>query len=145
MTYKQTITACALLMLSFSPSLAFAATDTQGSSKIQWKVEKSWKLPSTPLDIVYTLDGKRVFILTDQKEILAYSANGELLGAIPVDKGVSAIDIAPRGEKLYLINQGENSFSDLSVSFIVNIDTTGSPFLGNANAPVTIAVFTDFE
>lgn len=145
MTYKQTITACALLMLSFSPSLAFAATDTQTSSKIQWKVEKSWKLPNTPLDIVYTLDGKRVFILTDQKEILAYSANGELLGAIPVDKGVSAIDIAPRGEKLYLINQAENSFSDLSVSFIVNIDTTGSPFLGNENAPVTIAVFTDFE
>ncbi|MBU0945805.1 MAG: hypothetical protein KJ804_06460 [Proteobacteria bacterium] len=145
MTYKQTITACALLMLSFPPSLVFAATDTQGASKIQWQVEKSWKLPSTPLDIVYSLDGKRVFILTDKNEVLAYTDTGELLGSIPVDKGVSAIDIAPRGEKLFLINQAENSFSDLSVSFIVNIDTTGSPFLGNENAPVTIAVFTDFE
>jgi len=132
-------------MLSFSPSLIFAATDTQGASKIQWQVEKSWKLPSTPLDIVYSLDGKRVFILTDQEKVLAYTADGELLGAIPVAKGVSAIDIAPRGEKLFLINQTEKSFSDLSVSFIVNIDTTGSPFLGNENAPVTIAVFTDFE
>jgi DNA-binding beta-propeller fold protein YncE len=145
MTYKQTITACALLMLSFSTSLVFAATDTQRSSKIQWQVEKTWKLPSTPLDIVYSLDGKRVFILTDQKEVLAYTDKGELLGSIPVTKGVSAIDIAPRGEKLFLINQAENSFSDLSVNFIVNIDTTGSPFLGNENAPVTIAVFTDFE
>lgn len=145
MKYKQTITACALLMLSFSPSIVFCAAEPQESSKIQWQVEKSWKLPSKPLDIVYSLDGKRVFILTDQEKVLTYSSEGELLGAIPVEKGVSAIDIAPRGEKLFLINQADNSFSDLSVSFVVNIDTTGSPFLGNENAPVTIAVFTDFE
>ncbi len=145
MQYKQTVTACALLLLSFSPSLSFAAADAQGSSNIQWQVEKNWKLPSTPLDIVYSLDGKRVFILTDQNKVLAYTAAGELLGSIPVEKGVSAIDIAPRGERLFLIDQAKKSFSDLSVSFVVDINTAGSPFLGNENAPVTIAVFTDFE
>lgn len=145
MTYKQTITACAVLMLSFSPSLIFASTDTKESSKIQWQMEKNWELPSTPLDFVYSLDGKRVFILTDQQKVLIYTNKGELLGKIPVDKGVTAIDIAPRGEKLFLIDQKSNLFSELSVSFIVNVDTTGSPFLGNENAPVTIAVFTDFE
>ncbi len=145
MKYKQTVTACALLLLSFSPALSFAATDNSGSSKIQWQVEKNWKLPDTPLDIVYSLDGKRVFILTDESQVLAYTATGELLGTIPVDKGVSAIDIAPRGEKLYLINKDEKSFSDLSIGFLVEINTTGSPFLGKENAPVTLAVFTDFE
>lgn len=145
MTYKQCIAACAILMFSFSTSSAFAAAETKGVPKIQLQVEKTWKLPEKPLDIVYSLDGKRVFILTDQKQVLVYKASGDLLGRIDVEKGVSAIDIAPRGEKLFLINQKKNSFTDMSVDFVVNVDVAGSPFLGNANAPVTLVVFTDFE
>jgi hypothetical protein len=132
-------------MFSFSTSSAFAAADTRKLSKVQLQVEKTWKLPSKPLDIVYSLDGKKVFILTDQEQILVYKAAGELLGKINVAKGVSAIDIAPRGEKLFLINQKNNSFTDISVDFVVSVATAGSPYLGNANAPVTVAVFTDFE
>jgi hypothetical protein len=145
MTYKQCVAACALLMFSFSTSSALAAADTKGLPKVQLQVEKTWKLPSKPLDIVYSLDGKKVFILTNQEQVLVYKAAGELLGKINVDKGVSAIDIAPRGEKLFLINQNNNSFTSISVDFVVSIDTAGSPYLGQANAPVTIAVFTDYE
>lgn len=145
MKYKQCLAACGILMLSFSASSALAAADAKGSAKVQWQVEKSWQIPSKPLDIVYALDGKRVFILTDQDKVLVYTAEGDLLGKIDVEKGVTAIDIAPRGEKLYLINQKDNSFTDLIVDFVVNVNTQGSPYLGNANAPVTIAVFTDFE
>ncbi len=145
MKYKQCLAACAILMLSFSTSSAFAAADAKGTGKVLWHVEKNWEIPNKPLDIVYALDGKRVFILTDQAKVSIYTAEGTLLGNIDVDKGVTAIDIAPRGEKLYLINQKDNSFTDLSVDFVVNINTEGSPYLGNANAPVTIAVFTDFE
>ena len=142
---KQCLTAGAILMLSFSTTSAFAVADASESSRIQWQVEKSWQLPDKPLDIVYSLDGKRVFILTDQQQVLVYTAAGNLLGKIGVKKGVSSIDIAPRGEKLYLLNEKDNSFTDLSVDYIVDINTSGSPFLGKADAPVTIAVFTDFE
>ncbi len=142
---KQCLTACAILMLSFSTSSAFAVADASSSPGVQWQVENSWELPAKPLDLVYSLDGQRVFILTDQQQVLVYAADGNLLGKIAVKKGVSSIDIAPRGERLYLLNDQDNSFTDLSVDFVVNIDITGSPFLGNADAPVTIAVFTDFQ
>ncbi|MEN8191126.1 MAG: hypothetical protein ABFS19_14865 [Thermodesulfobacteriota bacterium] len=132
-------------MLSCSASSAFAAAETKSPSRVQIQVEKSWKLPGKPLDLVYSLDGKRVFILDSDHQVLIYSSNGDLLGKIKVDKGVSAIDIAPRGEKLFLINQADNTFTDFLVDFVVDIDTTGSPFLGKADAPVTVAVFTDFE
>ncbi len=145
MKYKQCLAACAILILSFSTSSALAAADAGKPTRVQWQVEESWKIPSKPLDFVYSLDGKRVFILTDQDKVLIYTAEGALLGKIDVDKGVTAIDIAPRGEKLYLINQHDNSFKDLSVDFVVSINTKGSPYLGNENAPVTVAVFTDFE
>lgn len=145
MTYKQCIAACAMLMFSFSTSSAFAAATIPGPSKVLLEVENTWKLPDKPLDLVYSLDGRKVFILTNQNQVLVYAAEGKLLGEINVKNGVSAIDIAPRGEKLFLINQKDNSFTDLSVDFVVNVDTTGSPYLGKENAPVTIAVFTDFE
>ena len=145
MKYKQCIAACAILMLSFSASSALAAADAKSASKVQWQVEKSWKLPSKPLDIVYSLDGKRVFVLTNQEQVLVYSNGGDLLGKITVDKGVSAIDIAPRGEKLFLINQADNSFTDLSIDYVVSVNIAGSPFLGREDAPVTLVVFTDFE
>lgn len=145
MKYKQSLAACAILMLSFSSSSAFAAAEASGQSKVLLQIEKTWKLPAKPLDIVYSLDGKMVFILTNQNQVLAYTAEGSLLNKIDVEKGVSSIDIAPRGEKLYLINQIDNSFTALSVDFIVSIDTAGSPYLGKENAPVTVAVFTDFE
>jgi DNA-binding beta-propeller fold protein YncE len=147
MNLKHTFTGCALLMVAlFSGQSHAAAIDTDApASKIDWNIEKTWNLPAKPLDIVYALDGKRVFILTDQHTVLVYDNQGELTGTIPVDKGVTSIDIAPRGEKLYLINQETKTFSDLNIDFIVNINTTGSPFRGQAKAPVTIALFTDFE
>ncbi len=145
MTYKQRIAACAMLMFFFSTSSVFAATEPAGTAKVRLEVENTWKLPNKPLDLVYSLDGRKVFILTDQNQVLVYSATGDVLGKINVKKGVSAIDIAPRGEKLYLINEKDNSFTDLLINFVVSVDTIGSPYLGNENAPVTIAVFTDFE
>jgi len=146
MKYKQCFAACAILMLSFSTSSALAAADaSKGSNKVQMQVEKTWKLPDKPLDFVYSLDGKKVFILTSQSKVLVYKADGTLLGKIAVKEGVTAIDIAPRGEKLYLINQKDNSFTDISVDFVVSVNTEGSPYLGKADAPVTVAVFTDFE
>ncbi len=145
MTYKQTATGCALFLASIVGGQTMAATEPPPLSKIDWNVEKSWDLPAKPLDIVYSLDGKRVFILTEQQIVLVYDNLGELTGSIPVDKGVSAIDIAPRGEKLFLINQETKAFSEVSIDFITDINTVGSPFLGLAKAPVTIAVFTDFQ
>jgi predicted DsbA family dithiol-disulfide isomerase len=145
MNHKQIITACTILMASLSAGQAHATTNTAPPSKIDWSVDKTWDLPAKPLDIVYSLDGKRVFILTDQQTVLVYDNLGELTGSIPVDKGVSAIDIAPRGEKLFLINQSTKAFSDLTIDFISDINTEGSPFRGLAKATVTIVLFTDFE
>ena len=124
---------------TFMPSSAGAA------GGVDWEVQASWKLDVKPLDLVQSLDNQKVFILGDDNNVYMYSAQGEKLATIPVDKGVSAIDIAPRGEMLYLINGQENSYTSLAISFITPIDITGSPFLGDDNAPVVLAVFSDFQ
>jgi DNA-binding beta-propeller fold protein YncE len=149
MKYPLLLSGWALLAVALgnvpAQAAAPAAPAATPPSKIDWNIEKTWELPAKPLDISYSLDEKLVFILTDQHTVLIYNNTGELTGSIPVDKGVSAIDIAPRGEKLYLINGETKSFSDLTIDFVADINTAGSPFRGQANAPVTIAVFTDFQ
>lgn len=140
---KFAVTLGALLLIPLL-STSFSVPDVQGKT-IDSSVASSWKLDAKPLDMVHSLDNKRVFILGDDHQVHVYSADGNKQGAIPVDKGVTSIDIAPRGEFLYLVNQQDNTFTSLTVSFTAKIDIAGSPFLGEPDAPVVLAVFSDFQ
>jgi hypothetical protein len=132
---------CGMLMIS-TPALSMATTSAPA---LVSEKTMSWQVPYKPVDFVQSVDGKMLFVLTENNRVLIYEPNGKLKGSIPVDKGVTAIDTDARGENILLIDSEKNTFTSLSVDFVVNIDTTGSPFVGSANAPVTIAVFTDFE
>jgi len=133
--------ACGILLVS---SPAFSTAATSAPALVSEKT-MSWQVPYKPVDLVQSVDGKMLFVLTENSRVLIYEPNGKLKGAIPVDKGVTAIDTDARGENILLIDSEKNTFTSLSVDFIVSVDTAGSPFMGKADAPVTIAVFTDFE
>ncbi|MCP3891783.1 MAG: hypothetical protein GY702_23385 [Desulfobulbaceae bacterium] len=112
---------------------------------VEWQVQQQWPTKGKTLDMVHALDGKSVYILNDENKVQVFTNQGKLQGSIPVANGVTSIDIAPQGETLYLVNNQNNTFSSLSVSLVHTIDTTGSPFEGPADAPVTLSIFTDFE
>jgi len=126
-------------------SFALTAIPEGHDQRVEWKVIQSWPTENKTLDMVYSLDGKYVYILNDKQQVQIFNREGQLQGNIPIEKGVSSIDISPQGESLYLINNIKNTFSTLSVSFIVDIEIADSPFKGPADAPVTVAVFTDFQ
>lgn len=132
-------------MLLLSTTSSLAVTNSGIDQKVEWQLQQNWPTGANSLDMVHSLDGKFVYILTDKNTVQIFNSKGQLQGTIPVESGVTAIDIAPVGEKLYLINNEKQTFSSISVSFIVDIDSMGSPFRGPADAPVTITLFTDFE
>lgn len=134
-----------LLSVCLYSSAVLATSLSTEATGLQWKVVKQWQIPEEPIDVVHSLDGQFVFMLTNQQKVLIYTAQGKLEGSVPVDKGVNAIDIAPRAEMLYLIDSEKKSFSTLSIDFVKDINISGSPFKGMVDAPITIAVFTDFE
>jgi len=135
-----------VLTLFLLPAHLFAQTTAPASGDmVDWSVQTTWKLDTVPVDIAHSLDQKRVFILGFDNKVHIYTANGVKLGVIPVSKGVTAIDIAPRGERLFLINGEQNSFTAINVSFPVKLDLTGAPFLGKENAPVALTLFSDFQ
>ncbi|MEE4243411.1 MAG: thioredoxin domain-containing protein, partial [Desulfopila sp.] len=145
MNFSTIVSVAAAMIFAMSGSIPAVANQQGASSNLEWQVVQQWQLPESPVDIVHSLDGKYVFVLTNNKQVLVYTAAGKLEGSLPVDEGVNAIDIAPRAEMLYLIDSKQNSFTTLSISFVKEINTAGSPFRGPENAPVTLVLFTDFE
>lgn len=131
--------------VGFSVNTGWSQTDHGQDDRVEWKVQQSWLTGGKVLDMVNSLDGKYVFLLTDKQQVKVFNHQGKLQGSIPVDPGVTSIDIAPQGETLYLMNSDKQTFTSMAISFVVDIDTSGSPFKGPANAPVTLALFTDFE
>ena len=140
---KKTILAVALLLPLSAQAQEVKKTNVSGA--LNWTVQANWSLPAKPLDLVHSLDNKKVFILTADSKVLIFTADGRKLGEMPVEADTVAIDIAPRGEMLYLINGRTNSFTAMDIGFSQQIDITGAPVRGKADAPVTLVVFSDFE
>lgn len=135
----------AAIFLALLSTTALATTPPESNNRIDWSVQQSWKTDGVPLDFVQALDNTKVFFLGSDSKVHIYDPAGNKIGWVPVDKGVTAIDIAPRGEALYLINKTTKEYTALDINIIRNIDISDAPFLGDENAPVAIVVFSDFQ
>ena len=143
--FKKIIIGSLLLSFVMAPQV-FAAMPASGEAgNIEWMQLNTINLPGKPVDFAHSLDGKYSFFLTQDQEVLIYDQKGTLEGKVPVEKGVSAIDIDPRGQFLFLIDQEKSIATTLAIDFIVSIKTAGSPYKGKIDAPVTIAVYSDFQ
>ena len=118
---------------------------TAAGAKVDWEVSKAVQLDATPLDVARTQEGDLTFLLTDQAQVVIYSADGKQVGTIPVDPSVTDIAVSAKGEELYLINSKRKTLQTVAVSFILDINVADSPFLGPAAARVALVVFSDFQ
>lgn len=139
--FTTALAAGALLLSSVS---GFGAAQS-GDPELLFDKNRQWQLPYAPTDMVQSVDGQYIYILTDNHKLLIYEPNGNLKASVDVDPGVVAIDTDARGENVLLIDKDNKTFSVFSVAFVAEVDTAGAPFKGKAEAPVTIAVFSDFE
>lgn len=144
--YRTAILAFATLLASSTTLAAEQLPAMSGNSNhIRWQSSPAWEIGAKALDMVHSLDGKKIFFLTEEQKVQIFSSNGKALGAVPVPAGVTHIDISPIGDKLYLLNNDTKKFTEVALAFQQPVDTTNSPMLGAANAPVSIVVFTDFQ
>ena len=107
---------------------------------------KSFALQGAPLDVAVSPDGTWTFVLGQDGKVAIYNADGELNDTLQVAKGATAIALqGKRGERLLVTSDAPPRLTIYKLRFAAQIDTTGSPFLGNPNAPVTVALFSDFQ
>ncbi|MCK9174161.1 MAG: thioredoxin domain-containing protein [Desulforhopalus sp.] len=141
---------CALLLSAASVSALPTGPEAPGhNSQIRWQKIPEWQINSGAIDMVHSLGGGRLYVLTDRKEVKIFGDDpnnqGQLLGTIPVASGMDKIDISPDGSKVYLLNSKSGAVNELFVTFHKDFDLTTAPMKGAKTAPVSIVVFTDFQ
>ena len=114
-------------------------------AEIEWSIRQTIDLDSAPVDVAMSPDWQKMFVLTEKGEILIYSSGASEAEKIKVDAHFDRITAGPQGNVLVLSSSRDNRVQVLSLDYIQEIDVSGSPFKGPENAPVVIAVFSDFE
>ena len=107
--------------------------------------QKEMSLSGEALDLAVSTDGRWTFVLTKGGEVAVYGISGNLVQVMKVDKGFDRMEYSPAGNKLLLSGAGKQKLKILTLSMLYELDYKGSPFKGPADAPVTIAVFNDFQ
>ena len=118
---------------------------SSSASTVEWKLKHSLDLKETPVDVAVSPDWQKLFILTETGDVQIYSGNGTLIDTIHVGTHVDDITAGPQGSVLILKSSQNKKIQIVSVDFIQNINVSGSPIKGSPDAPVVIAVFSDFE
>jgi hypothetical protein len=122
--------------------LCFAITAV---AKTDWQVRQEFKLEQAPIDLLVSSKNKWIYILTGNGQILIYTTRGQLKDTINVGPDVDHIKAGPRDDMLFLLSGEDKTVRAITIDFTEEITTQGSPARGPADAPVTIAVFNDFQ
>ncbi|MEE4606598.1 MAG: hypothetical protein V2J65_35325 [Desulfobacteraceae bacterium] len=107
--------------------------------------QKTLKTEGVPVDVAVSQDGNLTFVLTDSGSVLIYDQMGNLTDTVEVGPYVDQIDIGPRGERLFVTSRKNKTVEIMTLDFIHEINTLGSPTKGPPEAPMVIAVFSDFQ
>ena len=135
----KTIVQLIIVIVMGSITMCYAA------ASVEWNVLKTLQLDTAPIDVAVSPDGKLIFVLTEQGQILIYSSGGPLKDKIDVGNHFDHIKVGPRGEKLILNSRKNKSVQVITLDFIQDINVSNSPFKGSEDAAVVVAVFDDFE
>jgi len=130
------------LIVSFVVSIGFV---TSVSAELEWTFREQVPLTSAPLDNAVSADGQSLYILS-AGEILVYSlTQNKIVNTIPIENEYDNIAVSPRGNSLIVTSSAGKSLKIIDLEFVYNIDISGLPLKGPADAPVTIAVFSDYQ
>ena len=122
-----------------------AAVNGFAAGPVEWSILKTLQLEQTPIDVAVAPDGRRMFVLTEPGEIVIYSSTTQVEGKIDVGSHVDSINLGPGGNTLILSSSANKTVEIINFDFIQEINVSGAPWKGPADAPVVIAVFDDFQ
>jgi hypothetical protein len=134
-----------IYQISLLAVLVVTVLATNSPALVEWNRYELLKTDAPPVDVAISKNGKWIFVLTAAGDILIHTPEGKLQDTVGVGKHIDQIEVGPREDLLVLKSRKKQTVEILILDFIRDISTSGSPFKGPADAPVVIAVFSDFE
>lgn len=123
----------------------FVAPPGPCRAALEWEMLKSLNTAARPVDVAVSADGKSVFVLTEDGVVSIYTGDAAPVEKINVGAAAERIALAPDGERLYVVNRAGKRIDVIQLDYVREISLSGAPFKGPEKAPVTIAVFSDFQ
>lgn len=123
----------------------FFALSSSVSAAVETATVTTLNPSGKPVDTSVSADGRWLFVLTGKGTVDIFETNGTLKDTIKIEGQADTIASSPNGDRLFLSSKGEGTISVIAVDFVQHIETVGAPFKGAENAPVVVAVFTDFQ
>ena len=134
-----------ILTMFLSLTIGLSCATHLFAVNLDWEVINQIKLEAAPLDVATSTDGRWVFVLT-QAEVLIYStAEGHVINRIPVGENFDRLTHSAINNTLILGSHSGKTLKIIQLQVIHTIDVSGLPFKGPEHAPVTIAVFGDYQ
>ncbi|MFH1985470.1 MAG: thioredoxin domain-containing protein [Pseudomonadota bacterium] len=101
-------------------------------------------LNSPPVDVAASIDGKIVYILTGKTVMIYDIERKAVVREVALSRAYDRIDVA-LGDLMVLTATVDKRMEIMRIDDIQPIVTDNRPFKGPADAPVTIAVFDDYQ
>jgi hypothetical protein len=114
-------------------------------AQVELDVLKTYKLDDQPLDVAFSTSRNEIYVLNEKGQLLIYTTDGRLTETIDVGQGYDRLQLIGNSNILFLSSRREKSIRVIRLQFVQDIDTSGSPFKGPENAPVVVAVFSEFQ
>ena len=114
-------------------------------SEVEYNVLKTFKLEDQPVDMVFSANRNEIYVLNPKGELLIYNTNGHLTEKIYVGNVYDRLKLVQGADILFLSSRKDKTIQIIQLDFVQKINTLGSPFKGSENAPVIIAVFSEFQ
>jgi hypothetical protein len=112
---------------------------------VEWTLKKQLSLDAAPIDVASSPDGQWIYVLASG-EILVYSvAEDKVVNRIPVDKSFDRIAHSAPDNTLIVTSSSGKTLKLIQLDIVHKFDLSGLPFKGPEKAPVTIAVFSDYQ
>lgn len=137
MKFLRLFTSVLLILTFLVPASVFADVD--------WQARSILKTTSKPIDIAVSADGKYTFILGEDGKLFIYTAQGALYDTITVNPEMKKLSVDGTGNRVFLSNYKNSTVHELLIDYVAEFNYEGSAFLGNNEAPVVLAVFSDFQ
>ena len=129
----------------FSVYLLIATLPGLAGAGVDWQARTTIKPDGAPIDVAISADGKQTFVLSEGGKLQIYDPQGKLIDTIEVDPTMNRIASDGSGSKLLLSSTKNGTVNEIQVEYVVNLSYDGSPFIGSSDAPVVMAVFSDFQ
>ena len=124
---------------------AFLILPAAEAADIEWNVLQTLNLKESPVDIAFSTSRNKILVLTRKGELQVFEPDGRSVASLEVGKEFDRLYHIQGSDVVLLSGKNNKTAKIIELSFIEQIKTAGAPFKGTENAPVVIAVFSDFE